>query len=399
MAKESKLTQDIKARYLEEYPEGDFTRIVEIIQNSDVCKNDPRKSYLRLHKMEEIVFILFCATLCGCLSFYEIADFGRYELDWLRKYFTYQQGTPSHDTIRRVVNMIKPSELMALLLSLLDGLKDRPFEKTEKEQLAFDGKSVRGYYKSINNRLLHSVSAYATEKGLSLAQVVTHNEQGKEEGELQAAEKLVELLDLSDKVITGDAGFCNRKLAENLVNHGADYVLQLKRNQPNMYKAVEEAFEKCTPVSTHIDESSGHGRIEKRVCQTLCGADCVGVPLFTGQKSIVRVTSYRQEKDKSMTCEYRYHISSIDESEAQIFSKLIRNHWLIENSLHYVLDVTFNEDASRLRNITGVENFILFRRAVLSLLNQVKGTDTVPQMIRRSGFSREYRDAVLARLL
>lgn len=397
MAKDSKITQDIKNRYLEEYPDGDRTVVTDIIKNSNLCQTDPRKAYLCTHNIAEIIFVIFCAIISGYCSFYTIEEFARSELEWLRQYFPYKNGYPSHDTFRRVISMVKPADLMELLRSLLgEEFTEEELEHAEKQQLALDGKSIRGYYKSTSGRILHSVSAYATQKGISLAQVITHNEQGKEEGEIQATKKLVKMLDLSNKVITGDAGFCNREIAEIVVNEGGDYVFQLKKNQPNMYEAVEDAFKKQVVTNQYTEESKGHGRVEKRIYETLSAPDNLSdIPLFPRQASIIRVNSFRQEKGKEATQEYRYYISTLSSLGVQYTADLIRSHWRIENSLHYVLDVTFKEDESRTRNMVGAENLLLFRRTALSLLNQVKGKNTIPHTQCKVALNREYRSEII----
>lgn len=399
MAKMSQIEKNIRLAYLDEYPDGDFTEIANKISNSKLCLEDPRKSYLCTHTLGEIIFLIFCAILSNCISYRSMVTFGEYKLEWLRKYFPYKNGIPSHDTLRRVLNMVRPVLLMQLFQTLLNGFR-KDGSPESPEYVALDGKSVNGFYKTEANRILHSVSAYAIKNGLSLAQVITHNDEGKEEGEIQATQKLIELLDCPNRIFTGDAGFCNRSLAENIVNRGGDYIFQLKKNQRKLYENSERSFS-ATQISDEFAESDqGHGREEKRVYQVLSVNGTIDEEyLFSGMKSIIHVISHRQLKDKEMTREDRYYISSLSASESPVLRECIRSHWHIENKLHYVLDVTFKEDASRTKNMVGAENLLLFRRAILSLLRQVKSKDTIPDLLIKAALSDEFRTDIISRLL
>lgn len=228
MARMSQIEKNTKDRHIKKYPRGGFTVVKETILNSQLCREDPRRFYLCTHKMEEIIFLIFCAILSNCITFFSMAGFGKMELEWLRNYFPYEIGIPSHDTLRRVTNMICPSILQDLLISLLVGLQKEDISGSIKH-IALDGKSIKGHYKTEGHRVLHSVSAFASELGLSLAQVITHNDEGKEEGEIQATKKLVDLIDCKGKVLTGDAGFCNREIAQAIVERNGDYIFQLKK--------------------------------------------------------------------------------------------------------------------------------------------------------------------------
>ena len=267
---------------------------------------------------------------------------------------------------------VRPELLMQLFQTLLE-----EFRTEGVEHIALDGKSVHGFYKSEGHRILHSVSAYATQNGLSLSQVITHNAQGKEEGEFQAAQKLLEILDAADKVFTADAGFCHRIIAENTVNKGGNYIFQLKKNQIKLYEKVAAAFSEIPPGETFTEVTQGHGREETRVFQVLSTKGVIDEKhSFPGLQSILRIVSTRQSKNQKKTC----------------------SHWHIENKLHHVLDITFREDASRTRNLLGAENLLIFRRAALSLLHQVKNRDTIPRMLLKAAFSREYCTQILSRL-
>lgn len=174
MPKTSQIEKNIKSAYLEEYPGGDLTEIAETITNSQLCREDPRKIHLCTHSLGEIIFLILCAILSNCISFRSMESFGKYKLEWLQKYFPYTNGVPSHDTLRRIMNMVQPMMLMELLQSLFKDFQEEDSAESQA-QIALDGKSVKGYYKSNANRIIHSVSAYAIKNGLSLRQVITHN--------------------------------------------------------------------------------------------------------------------------------------------------------------------------------------------------------------------------------
>lgn len=399
MTKTSQIEQTIRWTYLEEYPDGDLTEIADTIINSQLCREDPRKIHLCTYKMEEIIFLIFCAILSNCISYRSMESFGEYKLKWLRQYFPYTNGVPSHDTLRRTINMIQPAELMDLFQSLLKNfIEDGSAES--QVHIALDGKSVKGYYKSEANRIVHSVSAYAVKNGLSLRQVITRNDEGKEEGEIQATQKLIKILDCPNKILTGDAGFCNRAIAEDIVNRRGNYIFQVKKNQIKLYEKACKIFSETKIKDEITEEDRGHHRQETRVYQVLPVDGMIEEKyLFPGMQSIIRVISHRQEKDRQKSCEDRYYISSLSANESSVIRESIRSHWHIENKLHYVLDVTLKEDESRVTNLVGAENLLVFRRAVLSLLRQVKTKDTVPTMLTKAALSDEYRSYIISMLL
>lgn len=210
---------------------------------------------------------------------------------------------------------------------------------------------------------------------------------------------MLNILDCKNKIFTGDAGFCNRVIVDDIVNKGGSYIFQVKKNQIKLYESARKFFSEMKITNEFIEENQGHNRKEKRIYQVLgVEGNIEEKYLFSDMQSIIHVISYRQEKDREETCEDRYYISSLKESELSVISESIRSHWHIENKLHYVLDVTLKEDESRITNLVGAENMLLFRRAVLSLLRQVKTKDTIPCMLINAALSDEYRSNIMSML-
>lgn len=399
MARESQFAKDVRDRYLEEYPPEEFNRIKDKLESCDFLSEDPRMTGKCTFLLSEIFLVIFTATLCGITSFRGMEVFGENELEWLRFYLPFANGIPSHDTIRRVCNMMKPTEVMAYCQALLADLKQVKAGK----HISIDGKAIQGYFETPGNRLVLSVSAYCVEGGISLSQVITHNELGKEEGEYQATIKLLDLLELQGKVITADAGMCHRVIIDKITQHQADYIVALKNNQPKLYQATVKFFEKTTAVelqkypSIH-EENQGHGRKEERTCSIASAEDVIPAGIrFPGQKSIIKLESIRLIGGKESK-QTRYYISSLPPESLEEIFPLIRSHWSIENKLHYVLDVTFKEDATRSRDRYGVENLLLFRRLVISLINQVKGKGTMPLTMLKATLNKNFRTYILDHL-
>jgi predicted transposase YbfD/YdcC len=338
---------------------------------------DPRRQCQNLqHPLADVLALGFCGVLCGCEDFVEIEAFGRSKEDFFRRFLRLPHGIPSHDTFRRVFQAVCPQALQRCLVGWLQGLRQaaRP-AAGEGEVVAIDGKTLRRTFDHARGLgALHLVSAWATGNGLTVGQVAVD----AKSNEITAIPQLMELLDLEGCVVTIDAVGCQKDIAARIVASGADYVLALKDNQPTLHAQVAEYFvrqmEEEGPGSKlrrHRQVETGHGRTETRETVVAPAPKGLVAPVtWAGLATLVLVT--RQCVDHATgraTDEVRYFISSLP-ATAKRLAAAVRRHWGIENGLHWVLDVAFNEDRLRLRDRNAIENVALLNRLAVSLLRQ-----------------------------
>ena len=333
-----------------------------------VSVRDPRIERCKRHALMDILFLSIGGVLCGAEGWEEIEDFGHARLDWLRRYFPFANGIPKHDTIARVLSRLEPEALQASFISWVQEAS----ELSDGEIVAIDGKTVRrSFQRGDRKSAIHMVSAWACRNGLVLGQ----QKVDRKSNEITAIPALLELLALKGSIVTIDAMGTQREIAGVIAAKGADYVLALKGNQPTLAEEVEALFTHPLPrgFSEQLSEErieAGHGRIESRQYrQILLGKP--GLPAaagWVGLKSVVEVTSTRDEGERSCT-ERRYYITSCP-LDVETVAGAVRHHWGIENRLHWVLDVTFREDESRIRRGNGAEVMSVLRRLTLNLLKQ-----------------------------
>ena len=329
---------------------------------------DPRINRHKRHQLLDIIIVALCAVLCGAKDWQQVEAFGKLRLDWLRRFIDLANGVPSHDTFERVFDRIDPSAFHRCFQKWVTALA----EKLDIKHIAIDGKTVRG---SGSSKLgpLHLVSAWASEHHLSLGQVAT----GTKSNEITAIPELLELLDLQGAIVTIDAMGCQKAIASKIVERGGNYLLVAKDNQPtllgNIQKAVGDALETNFEGIRHDQystEDKGHGRVEKRHYTILI--DPPGIDQKEEWKDlrvVGMVVRERQVGEAEPTMEASYFISNTVQS-AQTYAKALRNHWGIENNLHWQLDVTFAEDANRFTKQNGVQNLALLRKLALMMLKR-----------------------------
>ncbi|MEQ8789895.1 MAG: ISAs1 family transposase, partial [Pirellulaceae bacterium] len=331
---------------------------------------DPRRRE-PTYPLVNIVVIAICAVICGADDFVAIAEFGRTKRGLLEKFLDLSAGIPSHDRFNAIFAAIKPAEFEKCLLSWITDLQ----EITDGQIVAIDGKTLRRSFDAANSKAaIHMVSAWATANHVSLGQVVTD----AKSNEITAIPKLLKLLEISGCLVTIDAMGCQVEIAKTIIEQKADYVLAAKGNQPTLCEGIENYFIDHleddflrVKVSRHETHEKGHGREEDRyyyVCpvpeelpdrQRWPGLSAIGVAInntFRGGKH---------------TSEVRYYILS-KKLSGRRFAQAVRGHWGIENNLHWQLDVTFNEDQSRIRKGHADANFSILRRTALSLLKNNK---------------------------
>jgi predicted transposase YbfD/YdcC len=330
---------------------------------------DPRLARTRRHVLQDILVIALCAMIANANTWVDIERYGKTKLDFLRRFLELPNGIPSHDTFSRVFARLDPAALLVCLQAWLQQLR----EQLGVQQVAIDGKTLRGSHDGATRpNALHLVSAWATEARLFLGQLAVD----QKSNEITAIPQLLELLDLEGDTVTIDAMGCQKEIAKAIVAKKADYVLQVKDNQPTLHAALNEAFIRFAEAD-YTEPSlrrfrtvdCDHGREETReyiiasVPAGLPGADD-----WTGLTSIGMVFRTRKEGDQ-ISEEVSYYISSLA-AQVKAFARAVRGHWGIETTLHWSLDVTFAEDDSRVRKQRGPENLGLLRRLVVSILQQ-----------------------------
>lgn len=354
-------------------PAKERSRLVEALQQVP----DPRRQCKNLrHRLEDILVMGFCAVLCGCDDFVEIEAFARSKEAFFRRFLELPHGIPSHDTFRRVFQAVCPHAFQQYLIGWLQGVRQTA-PAADDGVVAIDGKALRRTFDRARGRgALHLVSAWATANGLTLGQVAVD----QKSNEITAIPQLLDLLDLSDCVVTIDAAGCQKDIAAKIIDKGADYVLALKDNQPTLHAQVADYFVEQIEadnadgkVRHHHQVETGHGRTETRdtyVAPVPKGQ--IDTRAWAGLATVVLVV--RQCVDHATgkaSDDVRYFISSLP-ARVRRLAAAVRQHWGIENSLHWVLDVAFNEDRMRQRDRNGIENLALLNRLAVSLLRQDK---------------------------
>lgn len=352
---------------------------------------DPRINRRKLHELSDIILLTLLGVLCGAESYESIELFGKSKETFLKDFLKLPNGIPSHDTIERLFKRLNPEQFERFFIQWVKQLETNSNGKL----INIDGKTIRGSQDEINGRhAIHIVSAWCNENNIVLAQLKTH----AKSNEIEIIPQLIELIDMKASTITIDAMGCQKKIAEAIVNKEADYILAVKDNQKQLHEHIKESFRFEKPDDRFTTTSKDHGRIEKRECDIITNLEWIDEKQnWKGLQTIIRVHCTTQKKNKTEE-HTRYYISSKKQS-AKLFNENIRGHWAIENSLHWVLDVQFQEDLSRKRKDNAAENFTVIRRIALNCIqNTPKRRLGVNNRRLLAGWDNQYLADVLANL-
>lgn len=346
------------------------------------------------HKLYEILFIALSGAIAGCDTWVEIEEFANERVDWFRKFIPLENGVPSHDTLGRVFSLLDAGKFTEFMVSWSQHLR----EATGGEVVAIDGKTLRhSFDKGTGKKALHVVSAWAADNGIVLGQVATD----EKSNEITAIPQLLELIDVKGCIVTIDAMGTQKEIATKIRGRGADYVLALKDNHPKLCDAVRDLFVAREEGNRDLQGGkirrveSGHGRHELREYTILAVPDDLpGQEEWKDLKSIGMV--YRERAvDGKTSAEVQLYLTSL-EPKVKAFANAVRKHWRIENSLHWTLDVTFTEDASRIRKQNAPETTAVLRRMAVSMLMQ-DTRDKRSLRVRRklAGWNTDYLERVI----
>lgn len=359
---------------------------------------DPRHPRNRRHLLGDVITIAVCGVIVGCSGPTNIEQWAKAKVDWLKQRLELPNGIPSRDCIRRVLSTLKPEAFQECFQSWIAslvgaGVHGRPV-------IAIDGKTVRRSHDEKRGLgPLHLVSAWATEHGLSLGQVATD----EKSNEITAIPELLERIDVKGAIVTIDAMGCQKSIAQKILDAQGDYVLAVKDNQPKLHEAIQDLFSDENqstllkqPHRQHQTCDQSHGRRDERYYVLAKLPD--DFPLkerWPGAKAVGMVLRVTQQRDGQTRGDVRYFISSRFLS-GQRFAEAVRGHWGIENSLHWVLDVTFGEDQSRARQRRIADNLSWLRRFAISLLKQHPSKYSIVGKSRMAGWSNDFLMEVLA---
>lgn len=357
---------------------------------------DPRMVGKISHQLHDILVITVCAVIGGLDHWTEIEDFGKANESWFRTFLDLPNGIPSHDTFGKVLAVLDPDAFEQRIQKWIHALVG---SATEGKHISIDGKTLRrSFDRASAKTAIHMINAYVHENHAVFGQLKVHDKSN----EITAIPTLLEMLQLKDATVTIDAMGCQKDIAEKIIDRSGHYVLALKGNQSSLREDVQTfmddriARQESRYGDYYETVEKSHGRIETRKCWTCWDLDwLVRRHRWAGLSCIVAVECTRSIKGTTSR-ERRYYISSHSGRQAQKLAVLIRNHWRVENELHWTLDVSFNEDQSRVRVQNAAENLARIRRIALLLLKNEKTCKLgVKSKRAKAGYDRNYLLTVL----
>lgn len=360
---------------------------------------DPRIDRTKRHQLSDILTIAICAVICGANTWVEVEAWGKAKQTWLKKYLPLPNGIPSHDTFGRVFARLDPKQFRRCFLSWI-----RAVNKLSRRQVvAIDGKTLRrSHDRSLGKGAIQMVSAWAAANRLVLGQLKVDDQSN----EITAIPPLLRALELYGCIVTIDALGCQTEIVETIVQQQGDYLLAVKENQEQLYTDIHDLFAGCrevnfagVPHDYAETVNKGHGRIEVRRCWTIADPEFLDYlrprKAWKNLRTVVMVQTERRI-GMQRSQETRYYISSL-ENNARLILRCVRGHWSIENGLHWVLDISFREDESRVRKDHGPENFAILRHIALNLLKQEQTAKMGTHAKRlRAGWDEDYLLKILS---
>jgi predicted transposase YbfD/YdcC len=376
-------------------------QIIRLFQSLEECFGDmpdPRVEGRCDHILREIIMIAVCAVLSGAESWSEVEQFGESKLEWLKGYLELPAGIPSHDTFGRVFRLLDAEAFQERFMKWVEAT----FAVERGQVIAVDGKTARGSRDSYRGQdAIHLVSAFAHASGLLLGQ----RKVDEKSNEITAVPELLKTLFIKGCVVTVDALNCQKEIAQTIIERGADYVFALKGNHPQLHQEVIDWFDWATARDFRdIDHTfaetvnKGHGRLEIRQCYALTDPRAFQALAYydgwAGLRSIAVVYRERRLPDRTQT-ETAYFLSSLPADAGRILDAT-RAHWSVENTFHWTLDVTFAEDASRVRLDNAPENFAVLRHIAFNLLKRHPSKASLKRKRYRAALDDAFRFDLLS---
>jgi len=354
---------------------------------------DPRLDRKKLHRLDTIIFITIAAVICGAEDWDDIAEYGDANKDWLNIVLDLPNGTPSHDTFNRVFSLLDAEALEQRFVSWIQSVA----QISEGRIISIDGKRLCNSGEDGSKAIIHMVSAWSNANNMVLGQQKVNDKSN----EITAIPALLKIIDIKGCTVTIDAMGCQQDIATLIIDKEADYILAVKGNQEHLYDDIKEAFEQEKAIATDVKLTMGHGRIEKRTCSMITNTDWVcKEDKWAGLQTLIKIESERTQKATgAFEKQTRYYIAS-GKGDAAFFNQAIREHWGIENKLHWLLDVAFGEDASNKRAGKAAQNFSCINKIALNLLQNYddrRGAKKLSIKTKRKkcGWSKEYLLTIL----
>ena len=357
---------------------------------------DPRIDRQRRHELIDIITITICAVLGDCDTWTDIQEFAEIREDWFRKFLKLPNGIPSHDTLSRVFSLMSPEPFQQAFSNWVKTVQ----KVFDQEIVAIDGKCLRGSHDTANGKAaIYMVSAWAESNKMVLGQVKTD----EKSNEITAIPILLKALELRGCIVTIDAAGCQKKIAQQIRNQGADYVLALKGNQSNLHQDVADFFEMAGTAAfkdyqhAYFEEvDGGHGRVETRKYWIASDLTWLDNREQWCDLNLIGMVESERYQNGHVSKERRFFISSLS-PDVETFARAVRDHWGIENKLHWCLDVSFAEDKSRVRKGYGAQNLAVVRHITTNLLKQEtsKKTRSLKTKRKMASWSSDYLIKVL----
>jgi predicted transposase YbfD/YdcC len=343
---------------------------------------DPRIERCKKHSLLDVIILSVLSVLSGAESYDSIELFGKENFAFLKQFLELKNGIPSHDTINRVFQVMNPRQFERCFIAWAQGLKD---DGIMEGVIAIDGKTVRGSKDSFHHRSpLHAVHAWSVDNGICLGQM----ECGEKTSEITVIPKILDLLNIKGSIITIDAMGTQTAIAQKIIENQGNYILAVKGNQGSLEEEVHATCERHIPVSDTCEVDKGHGRIETRRCEVFEKGLIIDDSRWKNLSTVVKITSTSEFYSGKTETQQRFYISSLKADND--FNRYIRSHREVENSLHWILDMTFREDEQRKRTKHAAANFAIVRKIGLNLLKKDTGKESIRSKRLKAAWNKNF---------